>query len=71
MGPLAGAAVLIPLQEYTRAFWGGLGGGIDLIIFGLLIIVMVVKQPAGMIGIYRDIRKRLSRRKGGADIGAP
>lgn len=71
MGPLAGAAVLIPLQEYTRAFWGGLGGGIDLIIFGLLIILMVVKQPDGMIGIYRDIRKRLSRRKGGADIGAP
>lgn len=71
MGPLAGAAVLIPLQEYTRAFWGGLGGGIDLIIFGLLIIIMVVKQPAGMIGIYRDIRKRFAKRKGGADIGAP
>jgi len=71
MGPLAGAAVLIPLQEYTRAFWGGLGGGVDLIIFGLLIIVMVVKQPAGMMGIYRGIRKRLSKRKGGADVGAP
>lgn len=70
MGPLAGAAVLIPLQEYTRAFWGGLGGGVDLIIFGLLIIVMVVKQPLGMIGIYRDIRKRISKRKGAGD-GAP
>lgn len=73
MGPLAGAAVLVPLQEYTRAFWGGLGGGVDLIIFGLLIIVMVVKQPAGMIGIYRDIRKRILKRKGGdkggADVG--
>jgi branched-chain amino acid transport system permease protein len=63
IGPLLGAAVLIPLQEYTRAFWGGLGGGVDLIIFGLLIILMVVKQPAGMIGIIRDIRKRFFRRK--------
>jgi len=73
VGPLAGAAVLIPLQEYTRAFWGGLGGGVDLIIFGLLIIVMVVKQPAGMIGIYRDIRKKVLKRKskGGADTGTP
>lgn len=75
MGPLAGAAVLVPLQEYTRAFWGGLGGGIDLIIFGLLIIVMVIKQPAGMMGIYRDIRKKIMKRgeadKGGADSGAP
>jgi len=63
IGPLLGAAVLIPLQEYTRAFWGGLGGGVDLIIFGLLIIIMVVKQPAGMIGIIRDIRRRIFRRK--------
>lgn len=63
VGPLLGAAVLIPLQEYTRAFWGGLGGGVDLIIFGLLIILMVVKQPAGMIGILNYIQKRLLQRK--------
>jgi len=75
LGPLLGAAVLIPLQEYTRAFWGGLGGGVDLIIFGLLIILIVVKQPAGMIGIISDVRKRLTRRKdaakGGGTDGAP
>lgn len=57
VGPLLGASVLIPLQEYTRAFWGGLGGGVDLIIFGVLIILMVVKQPDGMIGIIRDVRQ--------------
>ncbi len=73
-GPLLGAAVLIPLQEYTRALWGGLGGGVDLIVFGLLIIVIVVKQPAGISGIARDIAKRIGRRqtaaKGGASYGA-
>ena len=63
VGPLLGAAVLIPLQEYSRALWGGLGGGVDLIIFGLLIIIMVVKQPAGIIGIIRDIRKYAARRR--------
>jgi branched-chain amino acid transport system permease protein len=62
-GPLLGAAVLIPLQEYTRAFWGGLGGGVDLIIFGLLIILMVVKQPSGMIGIFHFVHKRFLGRK--------
>jgi branched-chain amino acid transport system permease protein len=62
-GPLLGAAVLIPLQEYTRAFWGGLGGGVDLIIFGLLIILMVVKQPSGMIGIFHFVHKRFLARK--------
>ena len=72
-GPLLGAAVLIPLQEYTRALWGGLGGGVDLIIFGFLIIVIVIKQPAGITGIVRDITRRHARRqdtaKGGATLG--
>jgi len=72
-GPLLGAAVLIPLQEYTRALWGGLGGGVDLIIFGFLIIVIVIKQPAGITGIVRDIARRRVRRqdaaKGGATLG--
>ena len=72
-GPLLGAAVLIPLQEYTRALWGGLGGGVDLIIFGLLIIIMVIRQPAGMIGIVRDVSRRFGRRpaaaKGGPSLG--
>jgi len=72
-GPLLGAAVLVPLQEYTRALWGGLGGGVDLIIFGFLIIIIVVRQPAGITGIVRDIAKRFGRRpaaeKGGASLG--
>jgi len=71
-GPLLGAAVLIPLQEYTRALWGGLGGGVDLIVFGVLIIVIVVKQPAGISGIVRDIAKRFRRpagAKGGTSVG--
>jgi branched-chain amino acid transport system permease protein len=72
-GPLLGAAVLIPLQEYTRALWGGLGGGVDLIVFGVLIIVIVVRQPAGISGIVRDVARRIARRpaaaKGGASVG--
>jgi branched-chain amino acid transport system permease protein len=73
-GPLLGAAVLVLLQEFTRAKWGGLGGGVDLIIFGFLIILIVVKQPAGITGIARDIAKRVGRKsaseKGGTSLGA-
>jgi branched-chain amino acid transport system permease protein len=68
-GPLLGAAVLIPLQEYTRAIWGGLGGGVDLIIFGLLIIIVVVKQPRGIMGLIADFtrwrRKKNMNQEGG------
>jgi branched-chain amino acid transport system permease protein len=73
-GPLLGAAVLVPLQEYTRALWGGLGGGVDLIVFGFLIIVIVIRQPAGITGIVRDVARRFGRRpaaeKGGASLGS-
>ena len=68
-----GRGARFPLQEYTRALWGGLGGGVDLIVFGVLIIVIVVKQPAGISGIVRDIARRFGRRpaaaKGGASVG--
>jgi len=57
-GPLLGAAVLIPLQEYSRAWWGGLGGGVDLIIFGLLIVIVVVRQPKGIMGILNAVSRR-------------
>jgi branched-chain amino acid transport system permease protein len=54
--------------------WGGLGGGVDLIIFGFLIVVIIVKQPAGIAGVVREIAKRYRRRtdavKGGASLGA-
>ena len=68
-GPLLGAAVLIPLQEYTRALWGGLGGGVDLIVFGVLIIVIIIKQPAGISGIVRDVAKRIRQRRSGSKGG--
>ena len=60
-GPLLGAAVLIPLQEYSRALWGGLGGGVDLIVFGLLIVIVVVRQPKGIMGILNAIGRRRHR----------
>jgi len=57
LGPLMGALILIPLQEYSRTLWGGFGGGIDLIIFGIIIVVVVVRQPRGIMGIISDIKK--------------
>ena len=63
LGPFLGAAVFIPLQEYSRAFWGGLGGGVDLIVFGLLIVIVVIKQPRGIMGIITDIIRSTKQSK--------
>lgn len=60
-GPILGAALLIPLSEYTRIALGGTGKGIDLMVFGLLIMLVTSFQPKGIIGML----KAGPRRKGG------
>lgn len=52
-GPVIGAAVLIPLSEYTRILLGGTGKGVDLIIFGLLVVLVACYQPNGIVGIFK------------------
>jgi len=52
-GPIIGALVLIPMAEYTRVFLGGRGGGLHLVVYGLLIVIISVFQPAGLVGLLR------------------
>ena len=52
-GPIIGAAVLIPMAEYTRALLGGQAGGLHLVIYGLLIVLIAIYQPAGLVGLFR------------------
>jgi branched-chain amino acid transport system permease protein len=50
-GPFLGAAVLVPLSEGTRVWFGGRGTALDLLIYGALIVVISVVQPAGLMGL--------------------
>ncbi|MGQ9824289.1 MAG: branched-chain amino acid ABC transporter permease [Desulfotomaculales bacterium] len=50
-GPLLGAAIMIPLSEFTRAYLGGGGTALDLLIYGLLIMIIAVAKPSGLMGI--------------------
>jgi len=66
-GPVLGAAILIPLSEYTRIAFGGTGRGVDLIIFGALIVLVACFEPQGIIGLARRLAQPNANRKGGAD----
>ncbi len=59
-GPLLGAAVLVPLSEGTRVLLGGTGKALDLVIYGALIMLIAVFQPAGLIGLVRQLAARPS-----------
>jgi branched-chain amino acid transport system permease protein len=58
--------VLVPLSEGTRVMLGGTGKALDLVIYGALIMIIAVFQPAGLIGLVR----RIGRRAAAAATGA-
>jgi len=58
MGPVIGAAILMPVSEVTRVMLGHKGTGIDMIIYGTLITLISVYQPKGVWGLFSNIGKR-------------
>lgn len=60
-GPVLGAIILIPLTELTRSFIGGSGRGIDLIVYGTLIVLISLARPEGLIGLFARRRKAPAR----------
>jgi len=55
-GPVVGAALLIPLSEFTRIQFGGTGRAADLVIYGALLTGVAVFQPAGLVGLINRWR---------------
>jgi branched-chain amino acid transport system permease protein len=57
-GPLIGAAILVPLGEATRIQLGGTGKALDLVVYGLLIMIISVIQPGGVTALFqRGLRR--------------
>ena len=63
LGPLIGAGVLIPVQEIARIYWSGSGRAIDQLIYGSLIVIVVILQPKGIIGMIDSITDKFKKRK--------
>ncbi len=58
MGPVIGAAILIPISEITRVWLGSKGTGIDMLIYGFLITMISVYQPRGVWGLFAGAGRR-------------
>jgi branched-chain amino acid transport system permease protein len=59
-GPIIGAAVLIPLKSYLKEWLGAQVGliGIDLIIYGAIIMLVSAAEPRGIWGIVEKVRRK-------------
>ncbi|WP_128924517.1 branched-chain amino acid ABC transporter permease [Bradyrhizobium guangxiense] len=56
-GPVLGAAILIPLTELTRFKFGGSGRGVDLIVYGSLIVLISLALPRGLLSLFSRPKK--------------
>jgi len=62
-GPLLGATILIPISEYSRIYLGGTGGAVDLILYGLILMLICVFRPDGLISfVPKNIIERKKQR---------
>jgi branched-chain amino acid transport system permease protein len=62
-GPAIGAALLIPLSEYSRIWFGSTGRTVDLMVYGVLILIICMWRPAGILSIFEErIRRRAAPR---------
>jgi branched-chain amino acid transport system permease protein len=57
-GPLLGALVVKTLGELTKLMTGG-APGLDLVIYGGALVLVVAFAPRGIAGIFVDLRRRL------------
>ena len=57
LGPVVGALALHALAELTQGLAGGISG-IDLVLFGLLLVAAVAFAPAGIAGSFERLRRR-------------
>src|SRR5262245_13291572 len=64
-GPLLGALVVRVLGEVTKLAIGD-APGLDLVIFGSVLILVVAFAPRGIAGVLADLRERLARLRSSA-----
>ncbi len=58
LGPVVGSAILISLSEYSRAWLGYKGTGVDMIVYGTLITVISMYLPNGVWGYITSLAGR-------------
>ena len=67
-GPVIGSVILVPLAETLHAELGNIVPGIQGVVYGLAIIVIILLAPEG---IYWRIRDRLAMRRAGEPAPRP
>lgn len=60
-GPILGAIIIMCLSEYTRSFLGQFGG-LDMVLYGGLVIIIVLFLPGGLLTLPNKIKEVVNRK---------
>jgi branched-chain amino acid transport system permease protein len=58
LGPLIGALITIPLQEFLKDWLGSFGAGAHLVVYAAILILIVMLLPEGVVGAWRNFRTK-------------
>lgn len=54
LGPFVGAVIIVPLDILLRGWFGQTYAGLNYIIYGVLLIIIIRKVPAGIVGWLKE-----------------
>jgi branched-chain amino acid transport system permease protein len=57
LGPLVGAAILVPLEEISNNIFGSGGRGLTFVIYGAIIMLLARFQPGGLLELLQRRRR--------------
>jgi branched-chain amino acid transport system permease protein len=58
VGPLLGAAFLVPIAEWVRAALGNHYAGIHLVVYGAVLMAVIRFAPDGLLGLIKTLQAR-------------
>ncbi|HWQ78318.1 MAG TPA: branched-chain amino acid ABC transporter permease [Anaerovoracaceae bacterium] len=64
IGPIIGSFILTPLNELLRGALGGKFMGLNFVIFGLILILVVTFMPNGIVGFCKSFSRKLLKKEG-------
>ncbi|MCD6574052.1 branched-chain amino acid ABC transporter ATP-binding protein/permease [Candidatus Aerophobetes bacterium] len=63
LGPLVGTFIVVPISEYLRGLLGGKIVGLNYIIYGVILIIIILRAPEGIMGLRRRRIQKTSTSK--------
>lgn len=63
LGPIVGALIITPISAFTNAYFGSFGG-LNMVIYGCILVAVIMFLPKGVMGIVLDKLQRKKARAG-------